>query len=70
MTSFTGSQIHGHMSDQRENQFEPGKPEQFCVPLHGLGDGAYPSLGVTPYPMAWRLAIVQDEEHRGFEYVR
>ncbi|KAF9649757.1 hypothetical protein BDM02DRAFT_3260142 [Thelephora ganbajun] len=49
---------------------EPGKPEQFCVPLHGLGDGAHPSLGVTPYPMAWRLAIVEDEEHRGFEYIR
>jgi len=49
---------------------EPGKPAQFCVLLRGVGDGARPSLGVTPYPTAWRLAIVEDEEHRGFEYVR
>ncbi|KAF9649755.1 hypothetical protein BDM02DRAFT_1746311 [Thelephora ganbajun] len=42
---------------------EPEKPDQFCVPLRGLGDGARPSLGVTPYPMAWRLALAEDEEH-------
>ncbi|KAF9781777.1 hypothetical protein BJ322DRAFT_243880 [Thelephora terrestris] len=49
---------------------DPGRPEQFCVLLHGVKDDVHPSLGVTPYPMAWKLAIVGDEQHRGFEYVR
>lgn len=53
------------------SQVEPGKPEQFCVLLRGVKDKTkFPSLGVTPYPMAWRLVVVDDEEHRGFEYVR
>ena len=53
---------------QYGTQVEPGKPEQFCVPLRGLGNGAH--LSVAPYPVAWRLAIAEDDEHRGYEYVR
>ena len=39
------------------DQVEPGKPEKFCVPLRGLGDGAHPTVSMTPYPTAWRLAV-------------
>ena len=36
-----------------------------------LMDGVenYP-LSVAPYPVAWRVEIVDDIKHRGFEYVR
>jgi len=27
-------------------------------------------LSVTLYPVAWRVEIVDDVKHRGFEYVR
>jgi hypothetical protein len=57
-----------------ETQVEPGKPEQFCVLSRGVGPKdtvrVHSGLGVTPYPMAWRLVKVDDEQHRGFEYVR
>jgi len=49
-------------------RFDPGTPEQFCTPLNGLHDGV--SLRVAPYPTAWRVEIVDNEEHHGFEYVR
>lgn len=53
-----------------EGKVEPGKPEQFCVLVHGVEEERYPGLGLTPYPMAWRLEIVDGEKPRGFEYVR
>jgi len=47
---------------------EPGEPDQFCtLPTEGLTDY---SLTVTPYPVAWRVELVNDDKHRGFEYVR
>lgn len=48
-------------------QIEPGKPEQYCTPMDELKRLA---LSVAPYPVAWRLEIVDDIKHRGFEYVR
>ena len=27
-------------------------------------------LSVVAYPVAWRVEVVNDEIHRGFEYVR
>ncbi|KAF9649751.1 hypothetical protein BDM02DRAFT_1745526 [Thelephora ganbajun] len=46
---------------------EPGKPEQFCTPPEKLGDSP---LAVAAYPVAWRVEVVDDAKHRGFEYVR
>jgi len=34
----------------------------------GLGNGRV--LSVAAYPVAWRIEIVNDDPHRGFEYVR
>jgi hypothetical protein len=28
------------------------------------------TLSVAAYPVAWRIEVVNDEEHRGFEYIR
>ena len=28
------------------------------------------SLSVAAYPVAWRVEVVNDDKHRGFEYVR
>jgi len=47
---------------------EPEKPEQFCAPMVGLQDGC--AISVSAYPAAWRVEIVNDDIHRGFEYVR
>ena len=30
----------------------------------------YSTISVAPYPVAWRVEIVDDIKHRGFEYVR
>jgi len=49
-------------------KIEPGKPEQFCTPWRGLEDGV--PLFVNAYPSAWRIEVVDDDIHRGFEYVR
>ena len=49
-------------------QLEPGKPEQFCIMLVGLGDES--AISVAPFPVAWRMEIVHDEHYRGCEYVR
>ncbi|KAF9780972.1 hypothetical protein BJ322DRAFT_289453 [Thelephora terrestris] len=49
---------------------EPGKPAQFCVHSGVVRADGHPSLGVIPYPMAWRLEVAEDEQYRGFEYVR
>jgi len=50
-------------------QIEPGKPEEFCTPMEeGLGEGA--QLFVAAYLVAWRVEIVNDEKHRGYEYIR
>ena len=27
-------------------------------------------LSVAPYPVAWKVEIVNDEKHRSFDYVR
>ncbi|KAF9642073.1 hypothetical protein BDM02DRAFT_3273603 [Thelephora ganbajun] len=35
--------------------------------IEGLKDSP---LSVTAYPVAWRVEIVDDVKHRGFEYVR
>jgi len=53
--------------DQREAQVEPGKPDQFCTLVDEIKNSG---LSVTPYPVAWRVEIVDDIKHRGFEYVR
>jgi len=47
---------------------EAGKPEQFCTPMVGLKN--YSALSVAAYPVAWRVEVVNDDAHRGFEYVR
>ena len=47
---------------------EVGKPEQFCTPVQGLKEGT--PLYVAAYPAAWKIEVVDDEIHRGFEYVR
>ena len=40
----------------------------FCTPMEGINDVT--SLYVDVYPAAWRIETVNDEIHRGFEYVR
>ncbi|KAF9648162.1 hypothetical protein BDM02DRAFT_3115768, partial [Thelephora ganbajun] len=47
---------------------EPGEPEQFCTLLDQIKGGS--PLSVAIYPVAWRVEIVDDEKHRGFEYIR
>ena len=49
-------------------QLEPGVPEQFCIMLSGLGDEI--NVSVAPFSVAWRVEIVNEERHRGSEYVR
>ena len=34
----------------------------------GLTEGC--PLSVSAYPVAWRIEVVNDDVHRGFEYVR
>ncbi|KAF9649756.1 hypothetical protein BDM02DRAFT_1746445 [Thelephora ganbajun] len=46
---------------------EPGKPEQFCTRTGKLGES---QLVVAAYPVAWRVEVVDDAQHRGFEYIR
>jgi len=46
---------------------EPGKPDQFCMLKEEL---KYAPFVVGPYPMAWRVELVNDDRHQGFEYVR
>jgi len=36
--------------------------------MEGMGDGCI--LSVAAYPVAWRIEVVNDDAHRGFEYVR
>jgi hypothetical protein len=50
------------------NQVESGKPEQFCTAMAGQANDS--PLSVSAYPAAWRIEIVNDDIHRGFEYVR
>ena len=49
-------------------QVEPGKPGHFCAPVAGLGNDT--PLSVAPYPVAWRIEVVNDDIHSGFDYVR
>lgn len=53
--------------DER-NQFEPGKPEQYCSPIEGIGSGT--PIYVSSYPVAWRVERMDEGVHNGFEYVR
>lgn len=62
------TQLRAATCKRRESQVDPGNPEQFCTPLNGLNDGT--TLCVGAYPVAWRVEIVDEDEHRGFEYVR
>ena len=36
--------------------------------MKGLNDGI--PLYVAAYPVAWRIEVADDDEHRGFEYIR
>ena len=36
--------------------------------MEGMGDESI--LSVAAYPVAWRIEVVNDDAHRGFEYVR
>jgi len=36
--------------------------------MAGLANGS--PLSVSAYPTAWRVEVVDDDVHRGFEYVR
>ncbi|KAF9783532.1 hypothetical protein BJ322DRAFT_1110426 [Thelephora terrestris] len=47
---------------------EPGKPERFCSPINGTNDAT--PIFVSDYLVAWRIEIVNEELHRGREYVR
>jgi len=51
-------------------QLEPGKPDQFCIMLVGLGNESV--VSIASFPVAWRMEIVRDERYRGCgcEYVR
>ena len=50
-----------------ETQVEPGGPDQFCMLMDEIKNS---TLFVAPYPVAWRVEIVDDAKHRGFGYVR
>ncbi|KAF9781762.1 hypothetical protein BJ322DRAFT_243167 [Thelephora terrestris] len=48
-------------------RLEPGKPDQFCIMLHGPGN----RISVAPFSVAWRIELVRDGGHHpGDEYVR
>ncbi|KAF9781769.1 hypothetical protein BJ322DRAFT_243359 [Thelephora terrestris] len=49
-------------------RLEQGKPEQYCIMLKGLESESV--VSVSPFPVAWRIEIVEDERFRGCEYVR
>ena len=53
-------------------QIELGKPEQFCTPMVEVGNdsNAECRLCVAAYPVAWRVEVVNDDIHRGYEYIR
>ena len=52
-------------------QHEPGKPEQFCIVLDGSKDESGRSpVSVAPFPVAWRLKVVHDEDYPDYEHVR
>ncbi|KAF9648157.1 hypothetical protein BDM02DRAFT_2342502 [Thelephora ganbajun] len=56
------------LGEGRGLRVDRGKPGQFCIPLNGVQNCA--TLRVAAYPVAWRVEIVNDDRHRGFEYVR
>jgi len=45
-----------------------GKPDQFCIMLEGTGGGSV--VSVSEFPVAWKVAVVEDVKYKGFEYVR
>jgi hypothetical protein len=49
-------------------KLEPGKPDQFCLMLTGLGDGS--AVSVATFSVAWRIEMAHDKKYRGCEYVR
>ncbi|KAF9781759.1 hypothetical protein BJ322DRAFT_243044 [Thelephora terrestris] len=44
------------------------RPDLYCTMLEGLSNRS--TVAVSPYPAAWRVQIVDDETHKGFEYIR
>jgi len=47
---------------------DPGSPYQFCGPMKGLSDGEL--IGLTAYPVGWRIQRADEQLYRRFEYVR
>ena len=62
------STISATVCEHHRVQFGPGEPERFCTPLNGLQNGT--TLCVGGYPVAWRVETVDDDDYRGFGYVR
>ena len=60
-------EILSQYADGPQIQVEPGRPEQFCIAMEGPKDVP---ITVAPFPVGWRLEVVDDVKHRGFEYVR
>jgi hypothetical protein len=54
--------------EQHKTQIEPGKPDQYCTAMAGLVNTS--PIVVSAYPTAWRIEVVDDDIHRGHEYVR
>ena len=52
----------------RGMQLDPGKPDQFCIVLVGIGNESV--VSVATFPVAWRMEVVHDQRYRGCEYVR
>ena len=49
-------------------QLEPGRSDQFCMMLDGLGNGT--SISVAAFPVAWRVEVVKEKRYHGWDYVR
>jgi hypothetical protein len=60
---------HGMSAEDHQTWVEPRKPEQFCTPREKLGDSPV-SVTAYRYPAVLRVEVVDDDKHRGFEYVR
>jgi len=55
-------------AEDRQTQFEPGKPDQFCTVTNGPLEAS--QLSVAAFPVAWRVEIVDDDKYRGLEFIR
>jgi len=47
---------------------DPGNPHQFCSPLRGISFDN--PIGVTPYPVGWRIQRADDKVYSRYEYIR